>query len=353
MKKNTIFIVVAALVVVGLIAYTLVKNKKQIDSKNKVVDRSTVAIPVAVTKAFTGNTADKFTLPAVTEAENETDIVVNAQGKLTNLKINLGSVVSKGQLLGTVDSKLKELNLRATELSEAKLNKDYERYNDLYKGNAATEVNVNDVKYNYENTKIQLEQIKQQIADANIIAPISGVVVRKNLEEGEFVNPGTVIATVVNVSQLKAQVLVSEKDVYKLKQGAAVTVTCDIYPGKTFKGTIRYISPKGDETHNYPVEVTLLNDGRSPIKAGTFIRVAFDITGNTSALQIPKIALAEGLKNPYVFVPVGNKATVKKLVLGREIGENVEVLDGLADGDEVIVSGQINLTEGSLVDVVK
>ncbi len=353
MKKNTIFIVVAVLLVAGLIAFTLVKNKKKIDSKNKVVDRSSIAIPVAVTKAFTGSTGGSFTLPAVTEAENETDIVVNAQGKLTNLKIQLGSVVTKGQQLGTVDSKLKELNLRSMELNEAKLSKDYERYSDLYKGNAATEVNVNDVKYNYDNTKIQLEQIKQQIADANIVAPISGVIVRKNLEEGEFVNPGTVIATVVNVSQLKAQVLVSEKDVYKLKTGAVVAVTCDIYPGKTFKGTVRYISPKGDDSHNYPVEVTLANDSRTPIKAGTFIRVAFDITGNTNTLQIPKIALAEGLKNPYVFVPNGNKATIKKLVLGREIGENVEVLSGLAEGDEVITSGQINLAEGSMVELVK
>lgn len=353
MKKSTVFLIIGVLAIAGLIAFTLVKNKKKIDSKNKVVNRTAIAIPVAVSKAFVGSTGGTFTLPAVTEAENETDIVVNAQGKLTDLKIQLGTVVTKGQLLGKVDSKLKELNLKSMELNEAKLSKDYERYSDLYKGNAATEVNVNDVKYNYENTKIQLEQIRQQIADANIIAPVSGVVVRKNLEEGEFVNPGTPIATIVNVNQLKAQVLVSEKDVYKLRTGAAVNVTCDIYPGKVFKGTVRYISPKGDDAHNYPVEVTLNNDNRSPIKAGTFVRVSFDVTGNTNTLQIPKIALAEGLKNPYVFVPQGNKAVVKKLVLGREVGENVEVLSGLAEGEEVIVSGQINLTEGSLIELVK
>lgn len=353
MKKNRIIIAVIALLVVAAIAYTLVKNKQVLDSKNKVVDRSNMAIPVSVSKAFLGSTGDKFILPAVTEAENEVDVVVNSQGKLTNLNIRLGSTVSKGQILGTVDSKMKELNLRATSLSEEKLKKDYERYNDLYKGNAATEVNVNDVKYNYENTKIQLDQIKQQIADANIIAPISGTIVRKNLEEGEFVNPGTVIATVVNVSQLKAQVLVSEKDVYKLKPGANVTVTCEIYPGKTFKGTIRYISPKGDESHNYPVEVTLVNDSKSPIKAGTFIRVAFGVSGTTTTLQIPKVALVEGLKNPYVFTLSGNKAVSKKLVLGREIGENVEVLSGLEEGEEIITSGQINLTDGSTVQLVK
>ncbi|HLP21458.1 MAG TPA: efflux RND transporter periplasmic adaptor subunit [Chitinophagales bacterium] len=353
MKKSTLIVIVVLVVLMGGVAYKLVKNKQQIDSKNKVVDRSAIAVPVAVVKAFTGSAGDKFILPAVTQAESEADVVVNAQGKLTNLNIRLGSVVNKGQLLGTVDSKMKELNLRATSLTEEKLKKDYDRYNELYQGKAATEVNVNDVKYNYENTKIQLEQIKQQIADANIIAPISGTIVRKNLEEGEFVNPGTPIATIVDVSKLKAQVMVSENDVYKLKNGATVNVTSDIYPTKVFKGTIRYISPQGDDSHNYPVEITLNNENGSPIKAGTFIRVSFGISGNANTLQIPKIALVEGLKNPYVYVLKDNKASIKKLVLGREIGENVEVLDGLAEGEEVISSGQINLVEGSLVTVIK
>lgn len=353
MKKSTIVVIIAVLALAGAIAFVLVRNKKEIDSRNKVVDRSAIAVPVSVTKAFVGSAGDKFILPAVTQAENEADVVVNAQGKLTNLNIRLGSVVSKGQVLGSVDAKLKELNLKATSLTEEKLRKDYERYNELYKGNAATEANVTDVKYNYENTKVQLDQIRQQIADANIVAPISGTIVKKNLEEGEFVNPGTVIASIVDVSKLKAQVMVSESDVYKLKAGAAVNVTTDIFPGKTFKGTIRYISPQGDDSHNYPVEITLSNDSRASIKAGTFIRVAFDVAGNTNTLQIPKIALVEGLKNPYVYVLNGNKAVAIKLVLGREIGENVEVLSGLNEGEEVISSGQINLTEGSTVSVLK
>jgi RND family efflux transporter MFP subunit len=177
--------------------------------------------------------------------------------------------------------------------------------------------------------------------------------VRKNLEEGEFVNPGTPIGTIVDVSHLKATVQVSEKDVYKLSKGMAVTLRSDIYPTKVFKGVIRYISPKGDESHNYPVEITVSNENQAALKAGSFVRVAFSLKGSSTALQIPKVALAEGLKNPYVYVISGNKAVVKKLVLGREIGENVEVLSGLTEGEEVISSGQINLTEGSPVELVK
>ncbi len=352
MKKSTIIIVIATLALGGGIAYRLVGNKQAINEENKAVDRSAIPIAVSVVKAFVGTAGDKVVLPAVTQAENEVDVVVSAQGKLTDLHIQLGSTVKKGAVLGTVDSKMKELSLRSMQLTEEKLKKDYERFKDLYEGKAVTEANLTDVQYNYENTKLQLEQVRQQIADANIIAPISGTVVRKNVEEGEFVNPGTPIATIVDVSGLKAMVMVSESDVYKLKSGASVSITTDIYPGKTFKGTVRYISPQGDESHNYPVEIAFGNDARSALKAGTFIRVTFNITGNTNALQIPKITLAEGLKEPYVYVLNGDKAAVRKLVLGREIGENVEVLSGLAEGEQVISSGQINLVEGSLVSIV-
>ncbi len=351
--KNKIIIIAVIVAVVAWGAYTLIKNKKEIDSKNKPVDRSAIAIPVSVSKAFVANVEGEFSLPAVTEANSETDIIVSAQGKITNLNFELGSVVTKGQVLGSVDSRLKELNLSATKLAEEKLQKDYERYGDLYKGKAVTEVNYNEIKYNYENTKIQASQIKQQIADGIITAPISGVVIRKSLEEGEFVNPGTPIGTIVDVSHLKATVQVSEKDVYKLSKGMAVTLRSDIYPTKVFKGVIRYISPKGDESHNYPVEITVANENQAALKAGSFVRVAFSLKGSSTALQIPKVTLAEGLKNPYVYVISGNKAVVKKLVLGREIGENVEVLSGLTEGEEVISSGQINLTEGSPVELVK
>ena len=350
-KKIIIGIVVLALI--GWVAFTLIKNKKEIDRKNVTVDRSAFAVPVAVSKAFIANVEGDFILPAVTEANTETDVIVSAQGKLIELNIELGSFVTKGQVLGRIDTKLQDLNLSATKLSEDKLQKDYQRYGDLYKGNAVTEVNYNDIKYNYENIKIQTNQIKQQIANATIIAPLSGTIVRKSLEVGEFVNPGTPIATIVDVSKLKATVLVSEKDVYKLSKGMVVGISSDIYPSKTFKGTIRYISPKGDDSHNYPIEIAIDNDSKFVLKAGTFVRANFQLQGSAKALQIPKIALVEGIKNPYVYVINGKKAARKKLILGREIGENVEIIDGLNEGDEVITGGQINLSEGSLVELVK
>jgi RND family efflux transporter MFP subunit len=147
--------------------------------------------------------------------------------------------------------------------------------------------------------------------------------------------------------------MVSEKNVYSLQKGMPVVIHTEIYPEKEFKGTIKYISPNGDESHNYEVGITVQNDNRVSLKGGTFILVDFDVKNATSALQIPKVALVEGLKNPYVYVVENKKAVAKKLVLGRDLGENIEVLSGLNADEQVITSGQINISANSIIEVVE
>jgi RND family efflux transporter MFP subunit len=350
--KKRIIIISSVLVILILIGATLARNKKKIQASNKVVDRSSIAIPVSVFAASETPIQGAFTLPAIVQPVEEANVSINASGKLKSLNIELGTHVNKGQVIGSIDNSLKELNLSSSQLLLEKYQTDYQKYKDLYAGKAATEVEYNNAKYNYDNAKVQVAQIKQQIADGQVVSPLNGVIVKKNVNEGEFVNLGTVIASVVDVSKLKANVMVSEKEAYRLKTGLPVTITSDVYPGKSFKGSIRYISPKGDESHNYLVEVSFENTGAVALKAGTFVRAEFDLGSNGSALQIPKKALVEGMKNPYVYIADGNRAVVRKLTLGREIGENVEVLSGLNPGEQVVTGGQINLGDSSLIQIV-
>jgi RND family efflux transporter MFP subunit len=350
MKKG-----VTIAVVVGIIALILLKlanNKKAINELNKPMDRSAIKVPVTVYTVAEQSVENAIILTAVVKPENEANITINAAGKISSLKFDLGTQVNKGDVIGTIDNNLKEINLNTAQLLADKSAADYERIKVLYEGKAATEVDYKNAKYNYENAKNQVAQIRQQIADGSFIAPISGVIIKKNVEEGEFVNAGTPVARVVDISHLKTSVMVSEKDVYRLKEGMQVAIYTDIFPGKELKGSIRYISPSGDESHNYEVEIAINNEHGSAIKAGTFIRVKFDIKGDTKVIQIPKLALVEGMKNPYVYGLSGNKPIVHKLVLGRDLGDNVEVLSGIMLNEKVITSGQINLTESSIVEVL-
>ncbi|HSH67216.1 MAG TPA: efflux RND transporter periplasmic adaptor subunit [Bacteroidia bacterium] len=350
MKK--LGIIASVVIIFTLIGFKLASNKKIINEQNKPVDRSMVAIPVTIDKASEMNVGGVFTLPAVLKPVNEANITLNTSGKIKVLNFDLGTRVNKGEIIGSVDNNLKQINLASAQLLAQKNETDYNRLKELYEGKAASEVDYTNAKYAYENAKNQVEQIKQQIADGNLISPVNGVITKKNIEEGEFVSTGAVIATVVDVSSLKATVMVSERDVYRLKQGMPVTIFSDVFPGREFKGNIRFISDAGDESHNYEVEVTIQNDNRVPIKAGTFVTVTFDLKGDSKVLQISKLALVEGTKNPYVYIANGNKPVIRKLILGRDLGDNIEILGGLQPGEAVITSGQINLTENSIIEVI-
>ncbi|WP_018344690.1 efflux RND transporter periplasmic adaptor subunit [Cytophaga aurantiaca] len=350
MKK--ILIIGGILALVALVTFKLVSNKKKINESKQIVDRSKIPVSVAVAAVEEKSLGSSFNLPASLAPIEESKIAVNVAGKITRLSIENGSHVSKGQIIGTIDSQLKQLNLEAIELSEAKLKRDYERTKELYEGKAATETNMIDAKYAYDNKRIEADQIRKQISDGNIVAPFSGIISSKSLNVGEFANIGTVIATIVNIQKLKGVVYVNEKDAYRLKLGQSVSVSTEVFPGNVFKGKISFISPKGDASHNYLVEVLIENNGKNILKAGTYVMVAFNFESNTTAIQIPKIALAEGLKNPYVYVVTGNKVAVRKIVTGRESGEYVEVVNGLQVGEQIVINGQINLFDGSIISIV-
>jgi membrane fusion protein (multidrug efflux system) len=346
--KKTFSIVVVVAGLLALVAFTLVRNKKEIDAANKVTDRSQVAVAVSVAKVAYRQIAGNLQLPAVLDPSKQADISASTAGKINSLQIVLGSRVAQGQIVGSVDTRQQQLNMKEAQEQLTKASADYQLNKELYEGNAGTAQSVQDAQHAVEQARVKAEEINHQIGEGAIRAPISGIITAKNHEAGEYVNPGVAIATIVDIYSLKAVVFVNEKDVYSLKLAKPAAITADVLPGKTFTGKVTFISPVGDENHNYRVELAV-NNSAAELKAGTYIQVAFDLGRNINVLQIPKLALVEGTKNPYVYVVNGNKALVRKITTGRELGENIEVLSGLQDGDEVVVSGQINLTNGSKI----
>src|SRR5690625_3689868 len=297
MKKKIITIVVLVLIVGG-IAYRLAANKKVIDANNKATTERNVVIPVntmtTALKEVDNNLIKSGTLIPYKEA----DITAVSAGKLVAVNFELGNYVAKGTVLAQVDNAGLELNLEAAKLVRDKAEKDYKRAKALLAGEATTEMNFQDTRYNFENAKNKIAQIKKQIADNKIKAPVSGQIVAKAKEAGEYVSPGTVLGHMVDVGSLIVDVLVSDEDVYSLKNGAPVKVTTDIYPGVTFGGKIIFISQKGNAVHNYKVEVALQNKKNHPLRAGSFAYVDFERKSHEKLLLIPKSALIQSLDKP-------------------------------------------------------
>lgn len=351
MKKRVLLIGVIVLILAAII-FRLASNKKTIEAKKTPAVTEAVAIPVNVEVVAEGPVESALVKTGTLIPYKEADIMAVSAGKLTAVNFELGSRLGSGAVVATVDNRSLQLQLEAASLAQQKSEKDFKRYQALLEGEATTEVTFQDAKLNAENALNQMEQIRKQIADNRIKAPISGQVVSKMVESGEFVSPGTVLGHMVDVSRLKVQVRVAEQDVYQLKTGQEVQIRTDIYPGKVFKGKVSFISSKGDATHNYPVEIEMHNPGDTPLKAGTFAYVDFSRESSEHALIIPRTALVASIKNPYVYVVKDGKALVRKIQVGREVGSGIVVLDGLDAGETIVTSGQINLSDGASVSPV-
>lgn len=346
--KKKIIILSSVLLLFASVGFVLSKNKKEIDAKNVIVDRSAIPVAVTVIKVSNQTVSGSLELPATLEPSKQADISTTTSGKISSLRIVLGSTVGIGEIIGTVDTRQQQINLKDAKEALNKAQRDYQLNKELFEGNAGTAQSVKDAERTFESARTKVSQVGQQLGDASIKAPISGIITVKSGEVGEYANVGTAIATVVDIYNLKAVVFVSEKDVYRLKLNQTAIITADVLQGKSFNGKVSFISPVGDENHNYRVELAV-NNKSAVLKAGTYIKVNFNLGKEAETLQIPKIALVEGIKNPFVYIVSADKAEVKKIIIGREFGEKLEVLSGLEEGDEVVVSGQINLTGGSKI----
>lgn len=349
MKRKRIITIAVVIAIIAAIIFLLIRNKRALDEKKQPVDRSHIPVTVAVYKVKTMGLNEALSLPATLMAKDEGNIAAETGGRIDRLDIELGKRVRKGETVGHIDVQEAQLKLAAAELSVEKLSRDYERNKVLAAGNATNANAVTDAKYELDNKKLEAAQLRSQITKAAIISPVNGIVTDKKVVSGEYVTTGSVVATVVDMNNIKAKVYVPENRIMSIAVGQSAGITTVTLPGKNFRGNVSFVSPKGDDNHNYLVEVTLERSAADILKAGLYVNVTIGEKKEAVVLQVPKTALVEGVKNPYVYIIRDSKAEQRKLMLGRENGEFVEVLSGIEEGQLVITSGLINILPGSYV----
>ena len=351
MKLKTIIISVVAIVLLGAITLKLIFNKKIVDERS-AAPTEIAGIAVGVAVAEMRETKGELNLLGNAKPDREVTLAAGTSGRMIQVNFNLGDFVTTGSVLAVVDDTHKRLAYESAQLAYTKYKDDYERFLILREGDAVSEVQLRDMKLAYENAKIQLDNTKKQLDDTRIIAPFSGYVYSKNTEIGEFVNVGTSIAGIADISRLKVSLAVSESNVYQLQKGQSAKITTDIYPEMVYTGSITNISPKGNSAHTYPIEILIPNDSQKPLKAGTFVNVSIHLGKEEKVLMIPRTAIVSSVKDPAVYVVNDGVAQLTSIVTGRNYDTFLEVISGIKEGDQVVISGQINLSDNSKVSVL-
>ncbi|MCS6904555.1 MAG: efflux RND transporter periplasmic adaptor subunit [Bacteroidia bacterium] len=349
MKKALLYILVLG-GITALIVNTLYSNKKTLETKKKPVAIKPVAVTTA--EVIERKFEDNLLLIGTIIPNRDVMVVSETQGKAKQVTFEVGDYKQAGSVLVKVDDELKKANLESAQATYEKAQKDLQRLEELYKKNVGTLSQLEQARHALKIAETQLIVARRQFHDTEITAPISGIITSRLVETGSMLAPGSPVANIIDISQLKVRVNVPEMDVFKLKVGSQVKITTEVYPGVNYTGTIRYISSKGDEAHTYPVEIILSNNPQYPLKAGMYAKIEFLSIDANASLAIPRKAITGSTKEPIVYVVQGNRVKQRKILVGKDAGNYIQVLSGLEPGEQVVTSGQINLQDNTLVSVV-
>ncbi len=352
--KKIIYIVIG-LAIVGAGAYTLMNNKKKNEEETAVVAQKNSAVTVKTQKIASENLANEFVANGNFAPLQELSFSAENSGRVQRVLVQEGSVVRIGQTLAVIEGDRLSVDVNNAKANYQNALADSQRFENAFKTGGVTKQQLDQAKLALSNAKAQLDQAKISFGDATIKSTINGIVNKKYIEPGSVVSPGTQLFDLVNVSKLKLKVTVNESQVASLKVGSPVKVKASVYPDKEFSGKITFVAPMADASLNFPVEIEISNNANNDLKAGMYgtAHFATNLEQKTPLKIVPRTAFVGSVANNQVFVVKDSVARLTKIVSGRIFGEKVEVLDGLNEGDEVVTSGQINLTDGTKVQVVK
>ncbi len=199
-----------------------------------------------------------------------------------------------------------------------------------------------------------LHNARLAVANATISAPFDGIVVSRSLDPGAYVTPGTStpILTIADLDQTDVTVNVTEVQIAAIQRGAAVQVTVDAYPDRTFQGKVSRIAGGADQaTRTVQVEIDIANPGHL-LRPGMYATAQLSAGADKDVLVVPLGALVTVGDQHFVWVVKVDKVSRRPVTVGRATGEVVEVTNGINESDQIIARGADLVREGQPVRAV-
>ncbi|MCM1076727.1 MAG: efflux RND transporter periplasmic adaptor subunit [Bacteroides sp.] len=298
--------------------------------------------PNAVTDSYSGTV----------EAGTSTTVSFSVGGTINAINVREGQRVAKGQLIASVDgASLKNAyNIAEATLREAQ--DAYNRMKKLHDANALPDMQWVSVQEKLKQAEAAAEIAKKGMNDANIYAPISGVVAHKLTDVGQTVAPGLPVVEMMDVSSLKVKISVPEADLVNLKTGAGATITVGdrSYSGKLTEKAVAANSL----SRTYDVKF-LITDPDDTLLPGMICNVSVegaspsDGTEGTATAEVvlpPQTIVLDWDNSSYVWIKKNGLAQRKKVTVGGLDSRGVIVTGGLSPTDSIIVEGQQKLSTG-------
>jgi RND family efflux transporter MFP subunit len=312
---------------------------------------SNAAIPVETKKVEKSNINQTIDLVGTLYAWKEANLGAQTTGRIEKIFVEEGNEVKEGALLFQMDD---------TQLAQAKIQyevakDDYNRMKPLNERGSISKQQFDKVKAGYETAEYAYKLL---LANTQFKAPFSGVITSKKLNEGEvfLLAPGgsgaPAVVTLMQLNPLKLKAGISEMNFKDIQLGQNADVQADAYPGILFSGVIDKINPTiNPATRTFDIEIKIPNDERK-LRPGMYVNATIHL-GQVSVLVVDRSAILKqiGTFTFYAFVTEGDKAVRRTVKTGKEFEDKLEIIEGLNEGDNLIVTGQVRVKDGSTVAI--
>ena len=313
-------------------------------------------------------------------AQEIVEVTPQVSNRVTKIYADLGDSVQQGDVLAKIyDAPYRDQFEQAKATLEQSRNSyvrdslQFQRQKELYSQDLISASEFDDAKATFQNSKSQLQSSKASLTESRenlnntkITAPVDGVVLSRNISQGDVASTGQVAYEIANTIGYQARVYLPLEEWRSVEIGQQVDFRVSNQPDISGSGRVTQISPRLNPTTGLgEVVISLTDDGRS-IYQGVLVEAIINVETRNNTVVIPRAALVENvqtliepesnsiqLERSYsaFIVKDDTMAVQNKLKLGIEQGDQVEILQGVRPGDEVVITGQNSLSDSTKVRV--
>lgn len=301
--------------------------------------------------------ADKLvvTLSTVGSLKANESLVLKPEiaGRIEAIHFEEGAPAKKGALLISIDDRVYAAQLKQAEAALNLSRVNFARAKLLKEKGAGTVSNYDTMEANLSVNQAQVDLARATLDKTRITAPFDGVMGLRKVSPGDVVSPGQELAGYQSTNPVKAEFTLPENATSAVTAGQTIDVIIDALPGRSFTGTIYAIDPQINESSRNIVLRAMIPNEDGTLKPGLFARINIITAQKDHALFVPESAIVPKGNDSFVMrVGADKKISTVKVVTGERRNGNVEIIEGIAEGDTVVTAGHLKVQDSMEVTVL-
>ena len=320
------------------------------EEKKETRHLSPIRVKTELTSVSAGNKG--ITYVGIVEENEGTAVSFTNMGVVKRIYVNEGQPVSRGQLIAEMDDSQARHLLSGAEAQMAQANDALSRYQMLHDNGSLPEIQWVEIQSKVAQARSQLEVARKNLADCRLIAPVSGVIGKRQVSAGETALPSQAVVTIFDISTVKVKVSIPETEMSNINAHTSSYIKVDAINRSYGGGRIEKGIQADALTHTYDVKIHVVNTDRK-LLPGMVANVLFHSSsgGSPSQITLPVTAVQKNTDNQYFVWTIANDSTAHrtKVSIGDVTGNRITISGGLTVNQPVVIEGYQKLSEGKKV----